>query len=164
MPALSFLSSTLERAKPAVARTSTGGKPTEMGVRYLSKNDAIELSHLHQPFMLTLSLLRRSDALKRQDGNFAAGFALVFGKTRHHLDHFGVKLAAFGLSGRGGTDLEAPGANLDGRDRVGQQVVVPVGIAGRAAFGGDDDKAVPIGDIGHRRGARLAAFRANCGQ
>jgi len=25
-----------------VARTSTGGKPTEMGVRYLSKNDAIE--------------------------------------------------------------------------------------------------------------------------
>src|SRR5215813_6570658 len=87
---------------------------------------------------LTLLLLRRSDALKRQDGNFAAGFALVFGKTRHHLDHFGVKLAAFGLSGRGGTDLEALGANLDGRDRVGQQVVVPVGIAGRAAFGGDD--------------------------
>src|ERR1700681_657589 len=114
--------------------------------------------------MLTLSLLRRSDALKRQDGNFAAGFALVFGKTRHHLDHFGVKLAAFGLSGRGGTDLEALGANLDGRDRVGQQVVVPVGIAGLAAFGGDDGKAVPIGDIGHRRGARLAAFRANGGQ
>src|SRR6266566_2457483 len=47
MPALSFLSSTMERAKPAVARTSTGGKPTEMGVRYLSKNDAIDLSHLH---------------------------------------------------------------------------------------------------------------------
>jgi hypothetical protein len=41
-----FFSSTMERAKPAVARTSTGGKPTEMGVRYLSKNYAIELSHL----------------------------------------------------------------------------------------------------------------------
>src|SRR6266571_8992802 len=47
MPALSFLSSTMERASQAVARTSTGGKPTEMGVRYLSKNYAIELSHLH---------------------------------------------------------------------------------------------------------------------
>jgi hypothetical protein len=43
MPALSFLSPTMKRAKPAVARTSTGGKPTEMGVRYLSKNYAIEL-------------------------------------------------------------------------------------------------------------------------
>src|SRR5215831_12583806 len=63
----------------------------------------------HANLQLTLSLLRRSDALKRQDGNFAAGFALVFGKTRHHLDHFGVKLAAFGLSGRGGADLEALG-------------------------------------------------------
>src|SRR6266567_2324334 len=47
MSALSFLSSTMERALQAVARTSTGGKPTEMGVRYLSKNYAIELSHLH---------------------------------------------------------------------------------------------------------------------
>jgi hypothetical protein len=37
-------------------------------------------------------------------------------------------------------------------------------MAGRAAFGGDDDKAVPIDDIGHRRGARMAAFRVNCGQ
>src|SRR5258708_952885 len=37
-------------------------------------------------------------------------------------------------------------------------------MAGRAAFGGDNDQAVPIGDIGHRRGARLAAFRATCGQ
>jgi hypothetical protein len=32
----------MERAKPAVARTSTGGKPTELGVRDLSKNDAME--------------------------------------------------------------------------------------------------------------------------
>ena len=37
----------MERAKPAVARTSTGGKPTEMGVRYLSKNDAIEYYHIY---------------------------------------------------------------------------------------------------------------------
>src|SRR5258707_11830962 len=54
MPALSFLSSTMERAKPAVARTSTGGKPTEMGVRYLSKNYAIELSHVQPPSLVSL--------------------------------------------------------------------------------------------------------------
>ncbi len=41
--------------------------------------------------------------------------------------------------------------HLDRRSRIGLEILVPAGVAGRATLGRNDHPAVPIGSVDQRR-------------
>lgn len=63
-----------------------------------------------------------------------------------------------------GADLEFLGPDLYRDHRVRDQVVIPGGMGGCTAFGGDDHKPVAILRVDDRRGRFFAGFRALGGQ
>src|SRR5215472_8819251 len=78
-------------------------------------------------------------------------------------DHRPESLALRALDDNSGS-LKGLAPNLNADSRVGYQIAIPVRVSWRASIRGDHQQAVAIGDIHHRRRARLAAFGARCGE
>src|SRR5438270_6828189 len=103
-------------------------------------------------------------AVEDDDRDLAGGPALVVGKARHHL-RLGCEEALVLLAGRDarrGDELLAQDLHRD--LRIGDQVVVPARILGRAALGGDDHVVVAGSREGEGVLATLAGLGAGGGQ
>src|SRR5579884_1126972 len=99
-------------------------------------------------------------ALQFNHRNLARRLLLVLAELRIHLRPPGVDFVAFLACYGSGGGMKFLVADLDGDFGVGEQVVVPGRVGGRAAFGGEDEQAVAVAHVHHRVGARLAALRA----
>src|SRR5262249_27645833 len=89
---------------------------------------------------------------------------LVLGEAWHQR-RLGIEEAVALLTlGHGRPGLEVLGSDLDGHDRVGNQVVVPGRVGWGGALGGDDHVAVAVPRVHERCGVGRPALSALRGQ
>src|SRR2546423_1809622 len=91
----------------------------------------------------------------------AVGPLLVSGVALVQVDHPRPQALALLRTGHPRVDVELAPAHLNRRSGVGAKVVVPGGMARMAALRGHDHDLLAIGQIGERRGPRLAALGAH---
>src|ERR1044071_5348031 len=86
---------------------------------------------------------RSADRVEHHDRDLAIGnLLLIVGVGRPERDGLLPELGAFGATGGAGAYLLLLGPDLHFDLGVGEEVLVPAGMLGRAALGGDDEIAV----------------------
>src|SRR5215471_3718631 len=98
------------------------------------------------------------DTCQREDRNFPLGLVLIVGEQGQQLScriEQPSALRAIDLL-RSGPELLS--TNLDGHDRISNQIVIPGRIARRATPGGDDYYSISIARITHRPHQRPPRF------
>jgi hypothetical protein len=120
-------------------------------------------------FMIGAAQIRRADgtalpAGEDDDRDPADGLRLVVVRHRVGSGEALIQGPALRLVGDDGDGREGLAAHLDGRVRVGQQVVIPGRMAVGAGVAGRHDVAVAIGQVGEGHGPALAGSRAGRGQ
>src|SRR5690242_2643030 len=86
---------------------------------------------------------RSADRIEHYDRDLPVGhLLLVVGVGRPERDGLLPEIGAFGAAGGASAHLLLLGADLDLDIGVGEEVLVPAGMLGSAALGGDDEVAV----------------------
>lgn len=109
---------------------------------------------------------RRLDrgAFQRHHRDGAVGLGLVVAVAGEPADDLGERPVACGALQEDRDRLEGLGADLDGHQGVGEQVVVPGGVAGRAGRGGDDQQPFAVAEEAQRAGLLAAGAGARRGE
>lgn len=76
--------------------------------------------------------MRLGQALQHDHRDLAGGLLLIGGEARHPGDHLRKQAPPLRVRDDAGVGLVALRADLDGDREVRKQVVVPVGVGGRA--------------------------------
>src|SRR5260370_24254750 len=96
-------------------------------------------------------------ACQHDNRDFACGLPLILGEIGHNCYPVGVELIPFRAFYNGSSGLKGFGSDLNGHIGMGDDIVIPIRIGWRAAFGRDDDQALTISCVCQRVDTLLAA-------
>ena len=99
-----------------------------------------------------------AEGFQDDHGDFTCGFFLVFSKILHLIGYDGIETAALFACNRDGFGLEATLTYLNFDLWISDKIVIPIGISGRAPFGGDDKNALAIFSVNDGCYAGLTTF------
>jgi hypothetical protein len=86
---------------------------------------------------------------------------LILGEARQRGHHLVIQACPFWLRGNCCPHLKLLGAYFHRDQRIGNEVVVPVGVGWGAAFGGNDHEPIAIRDVSDWINPGLSTFCAN---